>query len=101
MVDKELTNRVVEVRCKSIRITPIKLLVKAEVLNVICVYAPQVGLADDIKKVFWEEMEEVLQIVPQNEKLFLGGKADRCDIRMEVLGMGKEIVDGCQFWTLL
>jgi len=45
--------------------------VGVEVLNVICVYAPQVGLADDIKRVFWEELEEVMQSVPQSEKVFL------------------------------
>ena len=39
----------------------------------ICVYAPQMGLTDDIKKVFWEELEEALQSIPQHEKLFLGG----------------------------
>jgi len=44
-----------------------------EVLNVICVYTPQVGLADDIKRVFWEEQEEVMHSVPQNEKLCMGG----------------------------
>jgi len=32
-----------------------------------------VALADDIKKVFWEELDNVVQRVPQNEKLFLGG----------------------------
>ena len=48
-------------------------MVGEEVLNVICVYTPQVGLADDIKRVFWEEQEEVMHSVPQNEKLRLGG----------------------------
>jgi len=45
----------------------------ADILNVICVYAPQMGLTDDIKKVFWEELEEVLQSIPQHEKIFLRG----------------------------
>jgi len=36
------------------------------------VYAPHVGLVDDIKKVFWEELKEDMQSVPQNEKLFVG-----------------------------
>jgi len=38
----------------------IKLVAGAKVLNAICVYASQVGLVDDIKKVFWEELEAVL-----------------------------------------
>jgi len=50
----------------------IKFVVGAEILNVTCLYAPQMGLVDDIKKVFWEELKEVLHSVPQNEKLFLG-----------------------------
>ena len=74
-------------RHKSDHIMSIKLVVGDEVLNVICVYVPQVGLVEDIKKVFWEELEEVMQSVPQNEKLCLGedfnghigGKADGYD----------------------
>ena len=73
LVGKELTDQVIEVRHKSDRIMSIKLLLGAVVLNVISVYAPQMGLADDIKKVFWEELEEVLQSIPRHEKLFLGG----------------------------
>jgi len=51
LVEKELIDRVVEARRKSDRIMYIKLVMGVEVLNVICVYAPQVGLSDDIKKV--------------------------------------------------
>ena len=71
-------------RCKSDRIMSIKLVLGAEVLNVICVSAPQMGLSDDIKSFFWEELEEVLQ-----------------GIHMEVSGLGKETVEGWHFWTLL
>jgi len=71
--------------------------VRDEILNVICVYAPQVGLAEDIKKVFWEELEEMMQSVPQNEKLCLGGdfnghigdKADGYDRTHGGLGFGE------------
>ena len=42
----------------------------------ICVYAPQVGLAEDIKKAFWEELEEVMQCVPKTEKLYLRGDSN-------------------------
>jgi len=60
LVEKELIDRVVEVRRKSDRIMSIKLVLGTEVLNVICVYAPQMGLTDDIKKVFWEKLKEAL-----------------------------------------
>ena len=52
LVVKELTDRVVEVKRKSDRIMSIKLVLGAEVLNVICAYSPQMGLSEDIKKVF-------------------------------------------------
>ena len=60
LVEKELTDRVMEIRRNSDCIMCIKLVLGAEVLNVICVYAPQMGLSDDIKKVFWDELEEVM-----------------------------------------
>jgi len=52
LVEKELIDRVVEVKRKSDRIMSIKLVMGVEVPNVIFVYAPQVGLSDDIKKFF-------------------------------------------------
>ncbi|KAL5153826.1 LINE-1 retrotransposable element ORF2 protein [Glycine soja] len=36
-------------------------------------YAPQVGLAEHFKVKFWEDLEGVLQDIPQGEKVFLGG----------------------------
>jgi len=32
-----------------------------EVLNVVSVYAPQVGLGEEIKKLFWEDLDEVVR----------------------------------------
>ena len=44
---------------------------------------------DDIEREFWEELEDVIQSVPQSEKIFLGGdfnvyigsKADGYDMK--------------------
>ena len=41
-----------EVRRKSDRIMSIKLVVGTEILNVVSVYAPQVGLDEEIKRLF-------------------------------------------------
>jgi len=49
-VVKELVDYVVKVRQKSDRIMAIKVLVDSEVINVVSIYAPQIGLLDDIKK---------------------------------------------------
>lgn len=52
MVNKILVAQVVEVRRNSDSIMSIKLVVGVKIINVICVYAPQVGLAEETKKAF-------------------------------------------------
>jgi len=73
LVEKELIDFGVEVRRKSDRIMAIKVLVGSEIINMVSVYAPQIGLPDDIKKLFWEDLDMVIQDVPRSEKLFIGG----------------------------
>ena len=51
----------------------IKVVVGSEILNVVSVYAPQIGLSEVIKKQFREESDMVIQDVPRSEKLFIGG----------------------------
>jgi hypothetical protein len=43
------------------------------ILNVISAYTPQVGLNDDVKRRFWEDLEDMVREVPSSEKLFIGG----------------------------
>ena len=50
LVGKELVDGVVEVRHKSDRIMSIELVVGVEILNVVCVCAPQLGLTDEVKR---------------------------------------------------
>ena len=38
-------------------------------MNIISVYAPQVGCSDDEKLTFWEELDDVLQSIPDKEGL--------------------------------
>ena len=73
LVDKELVDYVVEVNRKSDRIMVIKVVVGSVILNVVCVYAPQLGLSDEVKKRFWEDLDMIVHDVPQSEKLFIGG----------------------------
>ena len=61
LVKKDLVEQVVEVRCKSDRIMSIKLVVGSKIFNVVSVYAPQIGLDEEIKKLFWEDLDEVIQ----------------------------------------
>ena len=73
LIKKELVEQVIEVRRKSDRIMSIKLVVSSNIFNVVSVYAPQIGLDEEIKKLFWEDLDEVIQSIPETEKLFIGG----------------------------
>jgi hypothetical protein len=73
LIDKSLKNGVVVVRRQGDRIIMIKLIFGDLVLNVINAYAPQVGLSDDVKRRFWEDLEDMVRGVPSSEKLFSGG----------------------------
>ena len=73
MVKRDLVEHVIEVRPKSDRIMSIKMVVGSGILSVVSVYAPQIGLSEEIKRLFWEELDEVVQSIPQNEDLLIGG----------------------------
>jgi hypothetical protein len=73
LIDKSLKNGVVAVRRQEDRIIMIKLVFGDLVLNVISVYAPQVGLSDYVKRRFWKDFEDMIRAVSRSEKLFIGG----------------------------
>ncbi|KAL6503308.1 hypothetical protein OROGR_025231 [Orobanche gracilis] len=73
LIDKEHIDDVVAVSRKSDRIMSIKLVMGEEVVNIISAYAPQIGLDVSIKQAFWDDLEEVVQQVPREEKMVLGG----------------------------
>ncbi|XP_070014229.1 uncharacterized protein [Nicotiana sylvestris] len=51
----------------------IKLVVSDCTLNVISAYAPQAGLDEEIKRRFWEGLDDVVRSIPPSERLFIGG----------------------------
>jgi exonuclease III len=72
LIDKSIKNGVVTVRRQGDKIIMIKLIFGDLVLNVISAYTPQVGLSDDVKRRFWEDLEDMVRGVPSSEKLFIG-----------------------------
>ena len=72
-MDKEWKKDVVDVRRVGDRIIALKFVVGQDTFNVICGYTPRVGLAEHLKVKFWEDLEGLLQDIPQGEKIFLGG----------------------------
>jgi exonuclease III len=61
LIDKSLKNEVVAVRRQGDMIIMIKLIFGDLVLNVISAYAPQVGLSDDVKTRFLEDLEDMVR----------------------------------------
>ncbi|XP_070034284.1 uncharacterized protein [Nicotiana tomentosiformis] len=51
----------------------IKLVVRGFTLNIISVYAPQAGLDEEVKRCFWEELDEMVRGILHTDKLFIGG----------------------------
>ncbi|KAM1176204.1 hypothetical protein ACFX19_029118 [Malus domestica] len=73
IVDKTLTQDVVDVKRVGDRIMAIKIVIGQELINVISAYAPQVGLDMSSKEKFWEDLGDLVQGIAQTEKLFIGG----------------------------
>jgi len=86
----------------------IKLVVGSEIFNVVSVFAPQIGLDEDMKRFFWDDLEEVIQSILQTQKLLIGVDFNRHIGRrgmimrrfMEALATVRETVEGCLFYTL-
>nr|XP_016514495.1 PREDICTED: craniofacial development protein 2-like [Nicotiana tabacum] len=51
----------------------IKLVVGGFTLNIISAYAPQAGMDEEVKRHFWEDLDEMVRGIPHTEKLFIGG----------------------------
>ncbi|XP_070019406.1 uncharacterized protein [Nicotiana sylvestris] len=51
----------------------IKLVVGECTLNVVSAYAPQVGCGEEIKRRFWEGLEDIVRSILPSERLFIGG----------------------------
>nr|XP_016437769.1 PREDICTED: uncharacterized protein LOC107763788 [Nicotiana tabacum] len=73
LVDRDLRELVVEVKRVNDRLMSIKPVVGGFTVNVISAYAPQVGLDQEVKKQFWEDLDEMVRSIPHTEKLFIGG----------------------------
>ena len=73
IIDKSLKDNVVEIKRIDDSIIALKIVVDTKIINVISVYAPQVGLNICSKKKFWNDLEGLIQMIPLEEKIFIGG----------------------------
>jgi len=83
----------------------IKLVVGLEIFNVVSIYAPQIGLDEDIKRLFWDDLDEVIQSILQTEKLLIRGdfnghigrRGDGYETIHGGFGYGERNSGGCLF----
>nr|XP_016486831.1 PREDICTED: uncharacterized protein LOC107807058 [Nicotiana tabacum] len=73
LVDMDLRESMVEVRRVNDRLIFIKLVIGECTLNVVSPYAPQAGLDEEVKRRFWECLDEMVRSIPPTERLFIGG----------------------------
>jgi len=72
-VAKKWEEKVVEVKRVNDRIMVVKANVDGEVLNVVCVYAPQSGRTEIEKERFYDELDDVVSGVRKGERLMVAG----------------------------
>ncbi|XP_070007557.1 uncharacterized protein [Nicotiana sylvestris] len=73
LVDRDLREYVVEVRRVNDRLMFIKFVIGECTLNVVSAYAPQAGLDEEVKRCFWEGLDEIVRSISPTERLFIGG----------------------------
>jgi exonuclease III len=73
LINKSLKSGVVDVKRCGDRIILVKLVFVDLILNVISVYAPQVGLNENTKREFQEGLKDLVRSVSSGKKLFIGG----------------------------
>lgn len=72
IISAEYLNNIIDIKKKSDRLIMVKLVVRKQIWNIICAYAPQTGRSLSEKSSFWSEFEMLMQEIPQNELVFIG-----------------------------
>nr|XP_009757656.1 PREDICTED: craniofacial development protein 2-like [Nicotiana sylvestris] len=63
LVDRDLRESMVEVRRVNDRIMFIKLVIGECTLNVVSAFAPQAGLDEEVKRLFWDRLDEIVRSI--------------------------------------
>ncbi|XP_057524007.1 uncharacterized protein LOC130803822 [Amaranthus tricolor] len=73
LVANDILKQVVEVRRCNDRIMLVRIVVGEEVISIISVYGPQVGLDEKVKREFWDYLCDLIDTIPADEKVFICG----------------------------
>ena len=67
LVANDILKQVVEVRRCNDRITLIKIVVRENIISIISPYMPQVGLDEEVKREFWDNLGDLIDTIPADE----------------------------------
>lgn len=73
ILSKELKENIAGINRRSDKVMSVKLSLKDMVINIICMYAPQVGCSEEEKEKFWEQMDQELSGTLEGERVVVGG----------------------------
>ena len=73
LVSNDILKQVVEVRRCSDRIMLVRIVVGEESISIVSAYGPQVGLDEQVKCEFWENLGDLMRTIPVDEKVSIGG----------------------------
>ena len=73
VLSQEMKERVIQVSRECDRLIWLKIDLGVAAVNVVCVYAPQVGCTDEEKDEFWDLLCEVTRKIPYEEVLWIAG----------------------------
>ncbi|XP_009789628.1 uncharacterized protein [Nicotiana sylvestris] len=73
LVYRNLRELVVDVKRVNDRLMSIKLVVGGLTLSMVSAYAPQAGLGEEVKRQFWEDLDELVRGIMHTDKIFIGG----------------------------
>ena len=51
----------------------VRIVVGEEIISIISAYEPQVGQDKGVKREFWENLGDLIDTIPADEKVFIGG----------------------------
>ena len=73
LLKKWLADNVTVVNKINERIMNIKVVIGKDFFNLLSIYAPQSGRSKQEKDTFWKEVEDVVRVIPMNERTYLCG----------------------------
>ena len=102
IVNENYVKSVLEVKRVSDRVMSLKMGIGGIMMNVISAYAPQAGCEVVEKEEFWEEMDELVDSIPREERMVIGadfnghvGSGNTGDERvMGIHGIGERNAEG-------